>query len=142
MKSKREGIERPLISIIQLNKERKNRYNSRMECSSPLKAHSYISTVSEKHSQWSTNIFGKETCNRCADIRESCPMETLKRREPSAFFFSTNHPAKAAAIASATCSVRLTGSPSTPATATPRISLYKATSTHKWHQSGQSKYAC
>lgn len=64
------------------------------------------------------------TCNNLADMRESCPIETLKGREVSAFFFFTNHAAKAAPIASATGSVRLTGSPSTPSTATPRISLY------------------
>jgi len=49
-------------------------------------------------------------------------MEILKRF-PTGFFLSNNHEAKAAAIASETGSVRLTGSPSTPATATPRISL-------------------
>lgn len=63
------------------------------------------------------------TCNLCAEIRESCPTDILKRLNPSAFFLFNNHAAKAAAIASVTGSVRLTGSPSTPATATPRISL-------------------
>lgn len=63
------------------------------------------------------------TCNVVADIRESWPMEILRRLDPSAFFLSNNHEAKAAAIASETGSVRLTGSPSTPTTATPRISL-------------------
>jgi len=52
-------------------------------------------------------------------------MEILKRLDVSSFFLSFNHAAKAAAIASVTGSVRLTGSPSTPATATPRISLKK-----------------
>lgn len=51
-------------------------------------------------------------------------METLSRLDPSAFFFSNNQAPKAAAIASVTGSVRVTGSPSTPATATPRISLH------------------
>lgn len=52
-------------------------------------------------------------------------MEILKRLGVSSFFLSFNHAAKAAAIASVTGSVRVTGSPSTPATATPRISLKK-----------------
>lgn len=51
-------------------------------------------------------------------------MEILKRLGASAFFFSNNQAAKAAAIASVTGSVRLTGSPSTPPIATPRISLH------------------
>lgn len=71
------------------------------------------------------------TSNFFADIRESWPTEMLKRREPSAFFFSNSHAAKPAAIASETSSVRLSGSPSTPATATPRISLCMRTSVHK-----------
>ena len=50
-------------------------------------------------------------------------METLKRLAASGCFLSCNHEANAAAIASVIGSVRVTGSPSTPATATPRISL-------------------
>lgn len=50
-------------------------------------------------------------------------METRRGLDPSDFFLSHNQAAKAAAMASATRSVRLTVSPSTPATATPRISL-------------------
>lgn len=50
-------------------------------------------------------------------------METLRRLEESYFFF--NQPANPAAIASVTGSVRVRGSPSTPSTATPRISLRK-----------------
>lgn len=50
-------------------------------------------------------------------------METLSRLDPSDFFLFKSHAEKAVAIASVTGSVRLTGSPSTPATATPRMSL-------------------
>ena len=56
-------------------------------------------------------------------MRESWPTDTLKGLDASALFISSNHAEKAAAIASVTGSVRVTGSPSTPATATPRISL-------------------
>lgn len=68
----------------------------------------------------------KHTCNDCAEIRESWPIEIFKWRETLGFFFSSNHAAKAAAIHSATASVRLIGSPSTPPIATPRISLHKS----------------
>ena len=51
-------------------------------------------------------------------------METLKGLGPSFFFLSDSHAANAAAMAFETGSVRVTCSPSTPATATPRISLY------------------
>lgn len=61
-----------------------------------------------------------------ADILESWPTEILKRLDPAGNFLSDNQEAKAAPIASETGSVRFTGSPSTPATATPRISLYIA----------------
>lgn len=54
-------------------------------------------------------------------------MEILKCLEASVFFLSCNHEANAAAIASVTGSVRVTGSPSTPTMATPRISLCKVT---------------
>lgn len=50
-------------------------------------------------------------------------METLNGLVASGLFLSCNHAANAAAIASVTGSVRVTGSPSTPATATPRMSL-------------------
>lgn len=64
------------------------------------------------------------TCNVCAEIRESWPTDILRRLDSLGFFLSDNHEAKAAAIASVTGSVRLTGSPSTPEIATPRISLH------------------
>lgn len=81
-----------------------------------------------------------KTCNFCAEIRESCPMEIFKDLEASSFFFSSNQAAKAAPIASATGSVRLTGSPSTPATATPRMSLQQARCRHKANP--RKKYPC
>nr|GMD30218.1 hypothetical protein Iba_chr09aCG4960 [Ipomoea batatas] len=83
----------------------------------------------EANLYWMTSIPARasprvvKTCNFCAEIRESCPMEIFKDLEASSFFFSSNQAAKAAPIASATGSVRLTGSPSTPATATPRMYL-------------------
>lgn len=81
-----------------------------------------------------------KTCNFCAEIRESCPMEIFKDLKASSFFFSNNQAAKAAPIASATGSVRLTGSPSTPATATPRMSLQQ--SRDRYNANTSKKHPC
>ena len=68
-----------------------------------------------------------------AEMRESWPTDTLSFRDP-AFFLCNSHCPNAAAMASVTGSGRLTGSPSTPGTATPRISLGRRTMKHSVSQ--------